>query len=379
MEATNFQTCHWCYDPCFFGRSCGASCLLQNLIEFGQILESLFHMPCFREISQKKKLGFLNIYIYDIYDIQMCGTQCQYELQHQTWWHLKSGLIRSFRPSKAPDLWYLSVSLGVQRQATIVTRQLEKSKLGCSLTTWLILIQKLLFNASNSLKLESRLDFSKMKIPGKKTVLTLTKQSFRCIVAMIDQLRWNGGHNSIATCHFKLSPKQSKCLMSSSSRTSHRSSMLKWSPSFPKRKWGSKIGKFWGMNFWGPWTTNLWSRLKMGKIRLFQPGKFVVNHDKWDIDHIKAWSTLGLGLPHFETWSLMNSSGTWLLFFDLRRTPLVCKTAHLQMLNLYIYINGLHVRMLYIYMCICIYMNMPFMDENEHGFELAEGTNQVGL
>ena len=286
----------------------------------------------------------------------MCGTQCQYELQHQTWWHLKSGLIRSFRPSKAPDLWYLSVSLGVQRQATIVTRQLEKSKLGCSLTTWLILIQKLLFNASNSLKLESRLDFSKMKIPGKKNVLTLTKQSFRCIVAMIDQLRWNGGHNSIATCHFKLSPKQSKCLMSSSSRTSHRSSMLKWSPSFPKRKWGSKIGKFWGMNFWGPWTTNLWSRLKMGKIRLFQPGKFVVNHDKWDIDHIKAWSTLGLGLPHFETWSLMNSSGTWLLFFDLRRTPLVCKTAHLQMLNLYIYINGLHVRMLYIYIYVYMYI-----------------------
>ena len=128
--------------------------------------------------SAKKNVGFLKyiyIIIYDIYDIQMCGTQCQYELQHQTWWHLKSGLIRSFRPSKAPDLWYLSVSLGVQKQAT---RQLEKSKLGYSLTTWLILIQKLVFNASNSLKLESRLDFSKMKIPGKKKSLNPDKTKF---------------------------------------------------------------------------------------------------------------------------------------------------------------------------------------------------------
>ena len=33
----------------------------------------------------------------------------------------------------------------------------------------------------------------------------------------------------------------------------------------------------------------------------------------------------------------------------------------------------------YIYVYMYIYMNMPFMDENEHGFELAEGTNQVGL
>ena len=134
------------------------------------------------------------------------------------------------------------------------------------------------------------------------------------------------------------------------------------------------------MNFWGPWSTNLWSRLKMGKIRLFQPGKFVVNHDKWDIDHIKAWSTLGFGLPHFETWSLMNSSGTWLLFFNLRRTPLVCKTAHLQMLNLHIYI--------YIYIWFaCTYVIHVYMYMYEHAihgwkwtcFELAEGTNQVGL
>lgn len=55
MEATNFQPCHWCYDPCFFGRSCGASCLLQNLIEFGQILESFFSHAMFQGNQQKKK------------------------------------------------------------------------------------------------------------------------------------------------------------------------------------------------------------------------------------------------------------------------------------------------------------------------------------
>lgn len=180
-------------------------------------------------------------------------------------------------------------------------------------------------------------------------------------VALLQWLiSWDGTEvtTPIATCHFKLSPKQSKCLMSSSSRTSHRSSMLKWSPSFPQRKRGSKIGKFSGMNVWGPWSTKLWSRLKMGKIRLFQPGKCVVNHDKWDIDHIKASSTLGFGLPHFETWSLMNPSGTWRLLFDLRRTPLVCKTAHLQMLNLYIYtyIWFACTYVIYVYMYIYIYI-----------------------
>ena len=154
-------------------------------------------MPCFREISKKKKtLGFLNIYIYNYI----------WHIWHSDVWHPVSIWIAT--PNLVtPKIRVDPIFSTIEGAWSLVSFRLPwcaetGHKTARKIKAWVF--------PDHMTHSHSEAGFQRFQLPQigiktwflkdensweKKNVLTLTKQSFRCIVAMIDQLRWNGGHN----------------------------------------------------------------------------------------------------------------------------------------------------------------------------------------